>query len=50
MPDVCRTCKNNDDIDQYIFCEMRRIKRQHHEVFECAAYIPISTEIEEERL
>ena len=50
IPDLCRACKNNDDINQYIFCEMRRIKRQHHDVFECTAFVPASPEVEEERL
>jgi hypothetical protein len=50
MPDLCRECKNNDDLKRYIFCEMRRIQRQHDNVFICSSFVPISPEFKEERL
>ena len=50
MPDLCRACKNDDDLEQYIFCEMRRIQRQHDEVFACSVFIPKSPELEKDKL
>ncbi len=50
FPDLCRTCRKNDDINRYIFCEMRRIKRQYDEVFECTGFVPILPEVEKEKL
>ena len=48
MPDLCRSCRNDDDLSQYIFCEMRRIQRQHDDVFVCTSFVPKSSELKKD--
>ena len=39
IPDLCRDCRNNDDLGQYIFCSMLRIEKKQDEVFVCNSFL-----------
>ena len=37
-PQLCLSCKNNDDDDQEILCNLTRMDQQEDEEFICYAY------------
>ncbi len=50
VPDLCRICRKNAILDQYIFCSMRRIQRRNEHVFICFDLEPVSPDINRDEL
>lgn len=50
VPDLCRICKRNVALDNYIFCSMRRIQRRNEPVFICFDLEPVSPDINRDEL